>query len=69
MADHIRNAVQALIPGDGMRRPSASQLHEADVHASLAKAVNLGRIADALEALAANTVPAATIRAAIHHSA
>jgi hypothetical protein len=67
-AEYRKLARQALIPRDGFNRLSAGQLQEADVHASLAKAVELGRIADALEALAANTAPAAALQAVIHHS-
>ena len=67
-AEYRKLARQALLPGDGMNRPTASKLHEADVHASLAKAVALDRIADALEALAANTAPDMVLEPAIHHS-
>jgi hypothetical protein len=65
--DHVRNATLALIPRDGFNRPSAGQLHEAEVHAALAKAVELGRIADALESLAATTA-LADLEPAIQHS-
>jgi hypothetical protein len=70
-AEYRKLARQALLPGDGLNRPTASKLHEADIHASLAKAVEMGRIADALEALAANTTPTAAapvLQAAVHHS-
>jgi hypothetical protein len=66
--DHARNAALALIPRDGFNRPSAGQLHEADVHAHLATATALDRIADALEALAANTAPDTVLQPTIHHS-
>lgn len=66
--NHARNAANALIPRDGFSRPSAGQLQEADVHAHLANAAALDRIADALEAIAANTTPAPVLQDSIHHS-
>jgi hypothetical protein len=66
-AEYRKLARQALLPGDGMPRPTASKLHEAEVHAALAKAVALDRIADALESLAATTA-LADLEPAIHHS-
>jgi hypothetical protein len=66
-AEYRKLARQALLPGDGMSRPTASKLHEADVHAALANSTALDRIADALEALAATTALAG-LQPAIHHS-
>jgi hypothetical protein len=66
-AEYRKLARQALIPGDGMRRPSDSQVREADVHAHLANSAALDRIADALEALAATTA-LADLQPVLHHS-
>ncbi|MFF8954080.1 hypothetical protein ACF09I_35585 [Streptomyces sp. NPDC014940] len=69
-ADHLAKARSALTPRDGQgSRVTAEQAAEATAHAEIAKASALDRIATALEALAADTLPAGIdLRPAIGHS-
>ena len=68
-ADLIQQALQALTPDTGFHSPNQQQTSEAHARGVIATASALNRIADALETLAANTTPTATIQPAIHHSA
>lgn len=56
-AEYRARAEKALIPGDGLRRPNASQISEAAVWADLAKSA-------AIEQLAATGT---ALHPAIHH--
>ncbi|MDT0608841.1 hypothetical protein [Streptomyces lancefieldiae] len=69
-ADYLQKISRALASRDGISKPDSKQLAEADVYARIAQAHALTRIAGALEALAADTVPAGmTVQPAIRHSA
>ncbi|MFE2710582.1 hypothetical protein ACFXKI_00975 [Streptomyces mirabilis] len=57
-AEYRARAEDALIPGDGMRRPNASQIATADVLAKLAISASIDEAAEA----------GAIVHPAIHHS-
>jgi len=67
-ADLIQQALQALQPETGFHTPNQQQTSEAHARGVIATASALNRIADALEVIAANTTPAATVQPAINHS-